>query len=158
MRVILTSDTHAKRYSELPAVFRKAVEGADAVVHAGDYGSAGFFNEFISKCAVFYGVLGNNDKYDLPRELVAVFDGVRVAVTHSDAVSYGDRVGYLLGRFRENSPDVIVYGHTHWALKHSLTHPVIINPGSPTRSRGVSNAYAVLEINGGNFTAEIIEI
>jgi putative phosphoesterase len=132
-------------------------ETADAVIHAGDYGSGTFFNEFVSKCRLFYGVLGNNDRFDLPRELTVELDGVKIAVTHSDMV-FGERESYLLKRFRGAAPDLIVYGHTHRAMKHPSTKPLIINPGSPTRGREAFNAFAVLETNGGRLNIDFKKI
>jgi putative phosphoesterase len=148
MRILLTSDTHAKRYTDLPDVLREEIETADAVIHAGDYGAASFFEEFVSKCRLFYGVLGNNDSLDLPNELVVDLDSVRIAVIHSDMAWWGNRVPYLLSRFRDSAPDIIVYGHTHREVKHCLKKPIILNPGSPTKSRGAFPSYAVLETNG----------
>jgi putative phosphoesterase len=150
MKILIMSDTHAKRYSDLPEVLRSEIEKSDAVIHAGDYGSGSFLKEFVSRCVRFYGVLGNNDSAPehkgiiLPRELVLDLDGIKIAVIHSD-MALGDREGYLLRNFHKSSPDLIVYGHTHRGIKHASAKPVIINPGSPTRTRGEFNSYALLE-------------
>ncbi|MDR2401394.1 MAG: metallophosphatase family protein, partial [Deferribacteraceae bacterium] len=109
MRILITSDTHVRHYSDLPETLRKDTETADAVIHAGDYGSAAFYAEFVAKCARFYGVLGNNDALSLPNELVLELDGVRIAVSHSDN-AFGNRIEYLTRKFRKSAPDIIVYG------------------------------------------------
>jgi putative phosphoesterase len=158
MRILLTSDTHAKRYADLPCVLRDEIESADAVIHAGDYGAAAFFKEFVSKCRLFYGVLGNNDSLELPSKLVVDLGGIRIAIIHSNMAWLGKRVPYLLSMFHDSAPDIIVYGHTHREMKHCLKKPVILNPGSPTRSRGAFPSYAVLETNGRRFTTDIKKI
>jgi putative phosphoesterase len=157
MRILLTADTHAKRYHDLPAVLQREIIEADAVIHAGDYGSEFFFEEFVSKCPDFYGVLGNNDSLSLPRELITELDGVRIAAIHSDG-AIGDRRRYLVYKFRASSPDIIVYGHTHRACKDDLDRPLLLNPGIPTRNRGAFASYAILETNAGNFKTYIKKI
>ncbi|MDR2105265.1 MAG: metallophosphoesterase [Deferribacteraceae bacterium] len=158
MRILITSDTHAKRYLDLPLILREEIKRADAVIHAGDYGSVGFFNEFVAMCTSFYGVLGNNDRLDLPEELMLELDSVRIAAVHGDDMLWGERCSALFKRFQANRPHIIVYGHTHRWEKEKLSNTLLLNPGSPTKPRGVHSSFALLETSNGSFTVDIIMV
>lgn len=136
MKVGVISDTHGR----LPSAASEALEGCDAIIHAGDIGSPEVLYE-LEAIAPVTAVLGNCDQpeYGSSVRVVAAprIGGVRFKVVHR----FRD-----IGKLPEDT-QVIVHGHTHVATIERSSHLLIINPGSPTRPRdGHWPSVALVEI------------
>lgn len=158
-RLLLISDTHLpKRAKVLPDEVWAEVELADAVLHAGDWVTAGLLDELQERAALVIGVYGNNDGDDLrsrlPEIARAEFDGIRFAMIHETGPAT-NREQRLDAQFPD--ADVVVFGHSHipW---DSVTPGGrrLLNPGSPTdRRRQPACTYLVVTTEGGTVTADL---
>lgn len=151
------SDTHVpKRARALPAQLLAAVDGADVVIHAGDWVDAATLDLLESRSRRLVGVWGNNDGPELRRRLPEVarveLDGVHVAVVHETGPAAG-REARCDQAFPET--DVLVFGHSH--IPWDTVTPAglrLLNPGSPTdRRRQPVCTYVTAEIADGRLEA-----
>lgn len=138
MRLLITADTHLpKRARDLPPALWAEIEGADVVVHAGDWVSIDLLDALESRATCLIAVYGNNDgpelRARLPEIAYADIDGLRLAVVHETGQSAG-RESRCAARFRD--VDLLVFGHSHipWDTT-AATGLRLLNPGSPTDRR-----------------------
>jgi putative phosphoesterase len=117
------------------------LRAAELVIHAGDFSTAGAYEEIAEICDELVAVHGNVDdaalRARLPERAEVDVEGVRVGVIH-DA---GPRRGRL-ARLRRWFPDAdaVIFGHSHMPLHETAVEPdgrrfQIFNPGSPTERR-----------------------
>jgi len=138
VRLVLLADTHVpRRARDLPAAVWAAVDGADVVVHAGDWVSEGLLDVLEERSRRLVACYGNNDgpglRARLPLVARAELDGLRLGVVHE--------TGPATGRERRcdvEHPDldVLVFGHSH--IPWDTVTPGgtrLLNPGSPTDRR-----------------------
>lgn len=148
-RVDIISDTHGHLSKEL----LHAIEGADLVVHAGDFTSVRDVETLKGCTKAFEAVLGNNDHYydygpDLQDLDEFVFEGLRFSVAH-----------YCQDLPIERS-DVAICGHTHRPEIKRVEGCLIINPGSTTYPRDPRGpTMARLFVDGGRvIMVKIVEL
>ncbi|MEU8435608.1 metallophosphoesterase [Streptomyces sp. NPDC029216] len=148
MRILLTSDTHVPaRAARLPEALLAAVDGADVVIHAGDWTDEATLDLLESRSRRLIAVHGNNDgpalRARLPEIARAELGGLRFAVVHETGPAAG-REGRCAARFPDT--DVLVFGHSH--IPWDSTAPGglrLLNPGSPTdRRRQPHHTYLTL--------------
>lgn len=138
MRLVLISDTHLPvRAKRLPEAVWEAIDGADVVIHAGDWVNVALLDELEARAARLIGCWGNNDGPELRARLPEVarvtLDGLAVAVVHETGASKGREE-----RCETAYPgvDLLVFGHSH--IPWDTTSPGglrLLNPGSPTDRR-----------------------
>lgn len=137
-RVVVLSDTHIRAGGgrRLPDAVYALLDGADAVLHAGDIVSADVLHE-LSGFAPVHAVLGNNDLdpalSHLPETRIVEIDSVRIGMIHDS----GPREGRA-ARMRRLFPDAdaVVFGHSHIPWNEpGLDGQLLFNPGSPTDKR-----------------------
>jgi putative phosphoesterase len=137
MRVAVLSDTHAPRFwKRCPPAVAAHLDGADAILHAGDVCTADVLDE-LAEWAPAHVVLGNNDRADVaewgaPVELHLVLGGLRVAMLHDSGPAPG-RGRRLRRRFPD--ADLVVFGHSHIPWDETFDGQRAFNPGSPTDRR-----------------------
>jgi hypothetical protein len=137
-RVGLISDTHGHLD---PRVY-VALEGVDAILHAGDVCDDGVLYELQTIAPRVSAVLGNCDiaggawtLEPVARDTVA---GVRFLVVH-DLSTLGEIPGDV---------DVVVHGHTHKPSIEYRERTLLVNPGSASQRRKMpSRSVAVLGIS-----------
>jgi putative phosphoesterase len=156
MRVVLTADTHVpKRARDLPSSLWRAIEEADAVVHAGDWVDVALLDELEARADRVIGVYGNNDgprlRARLPEVARVELAGVRLAVVHETGPAAG-RERRCAHRFPD--VDVLVFGHSHIPWDTTTAGGLrLLNPGSPTdRRRQPVATYLTAEIDDGQMT------
>ena len=160
--VVFLSDTHLRPglRRRLPDAVYAALEGAGAILHAGDIVTADVLDE-LSGFAPTYAVLGNNDRdpalAHLPETRVEVLDGVRVAMVHDSGPRAG-REARLHRRFPD--ADVVVFGHSHIPWNGAgVGGQLLFNPGSPTeRRRQPHPTMGLLELHVGAVLAHDIVV
>lgn len=158
MNIVVISDTHAKEINKLPDMLLQDIKNADAVIHAGDIGSEQFLSDLKNISRKLYAVKGNNDFFPLPKEIIETFENVKIAVTHGDGAR-GDIPTALSYRFSDQTPNIIIYGHTHRPKIEDIAGITIINPGSPTKNRFTNhNSYIILNINDNKFSLKYIKV
>lgn len=155
------SDTHLPRGTRsLPDECVRLLEGADLILHGGDFVSVEFLESLRALGPPVEGVYGNMDeaalKETLPREHVAEVDGVRIGMVHIPGPKLG-REARLAARFPDC--DAAVYGHTHVPQVERFQHLWILNPGSPTERRSApARAMLVLTIRDRRITPELVTL
>jgi uncharacterized protein len=138
MRLVLISDTHLPvRAKRLPEPVWDAIDGADVVIHAGDWVSVALLDELEARAARLIGCWGNNDgpelRARLPEVARATLDGLSIAVVHETGPALGREQRCELAY---PGVDVLVFGHSH--IPWDTTSPGglrLLNPGSPTDRR-----------------------
>jgi putative phosphoesterase len=129
-RVDVVSDTHGSLSSSL----LDALEGADLIVHAGDFTSVSDYRH-LCQIARVEACLGNNDwNMDYGPDVTAkrqfLYQGLRWQLCH-----YEERLDLMV-------TDIAICGHTHRPfVRHDLGERVLVmNPGSPTFPRSQAGA------------------
>ena len=124
MRLAILSDTHGLLR---PQVLER-LQGADAILHAGDMDRPGIL-ERLEAVAPVYAVRGNNDRWApfLPRELRVTLGGATFYLVHNRLDVPMDLTGV----------NVVVYGHSHRYVQQEEGGVLWLNPGScgPRRFR-----------------------
>lgn len=149
-RVGLISDTHALLRAEALA----ALQGSDAIIHAGDIGSRDVLDTLASIAPVS-AVRGNNDHGvwadELPLDARVEIGTISIFVIHDLATLAVDPEAAHV--------DVVVSGHSHHARCERRGATLYVNPGSagPRRFR-LPVTVGRLDIVGGNVDASIISL
>jgi putative phosphoesterase len=124
-RVDVVSDTHGSLSSSL----LDALEGADLIVHAGDFTSVSDYRH-LCQIARVEACLGNNDwNMDYGPDVTAkrqfLYQGLRWQLCH-----YEERLDLMV-------TDIAICGHTHrpYFERDPRTRTLVMNPGSPTFPR-----------------------
>lgn len=127
-RIGLISDTHGEIPEKVATIFKEV----DAIVHAGDIGNRNVIQK-LEEMAPVTAVRGNCDTGLLASffEDVEQFEilGHKIAVMH--------RLSQAQPLLDKNFDGIIIFGHTHYPEKFNRQGAFLINPGSPTRPRGV---------------------
>ena len=121
MKIGLISDTHGLLRPEA----LDALAGVEAIIHAGDIGTAGIIEE-LRRVAPVHAVRGNNDRGPWARKLPLRLDlrlgGSRILVLHDiNEVSLDPQ---------EDRIDVVVSGHSHKPGVVQRDGLLLVNPGS----------------------------
>ena len=135
----------------------KALEGVDAIIHAGDIGPY----QIISKMESIdptTAVLGNTDG-DLPIKEIEVANIGKKKFFVQHIVDPHQLEVPLRARLDKVNPDVVVFGHTHKPFCEILGSILFLNPGSVTRPRGqFSPSMVRLVINEEKITTDFIHL
>ena len=112
------------------------MDGADAILHAGDVCLAETLDE-LSEFAPVYAVRGNNDGPDVaawgaPDTLELTLGGVQIAMVHDSGQAKG-RAARLAKAFP--AAELVVFGHSHIPWDETQGAQRAVNPGSPTDRR-----------------------
>lgn len=165
MKIGIISDTHGHEMAWANACER-FFKGADLILHAGDvlyhgprnpmkadYNPAGLVAR-INNCDIPVVIAkGNCDSavdascIDLPIEApyaYVVWEGLRIIVTHGDAVMTDEAKDALARHLRA---DLFISGHIHTTILEKRGQTVFLNPGSAALSKREDgkNTIAVLE-------------
>lgn len=138
MKVIITGDTHIPgRGSKLPDRLLEACNGADYIIHTGDWRSREVF-ELLSSLAEVRGVFGNVDDEEMralvPERQLITIGGLRIGLVHG----HGDKKTTeqrAVEAFSNEPVDAIVFGHSHIPVIKYYKGILLMNPGSPTDKR-----------------------
>ena len=118
MKLGIISDTHDLLRPEVLT----ALEGADAILHAGDINSQNILDQ-LQTIAPVYAVQGNADKEwagSLPPFLDAQLGGLHIYMTHKKKDLPDDLKNY----------DLVIVGHSHQYSETQQGSTLIVNPGS----------------------------
>ena len=147
MKLGILSDTH----NLLRPQVLSAIQGVDAVLHAGDVSKPDILSQ-LERTAPVFAVRGNNDRNwaePLPVYRDFVLGGVRIYMTHRKQDLPGD-----LSPF-----DLVIVGHSHRYAETQEGHTILLNPGScgPRRFHQ-SITLATAEVTDGGISVTRIEI
>ena len=147
MKIGIISDTHGLLRPEVLL----ALNGCEAILHAGDINSQNIIDE-LEKLAPVYVVRGNNDKEwaeHLPFFLDFEIAGLRVFMTHKKTDLPDDLSPY----------DLVVFGHSHKFEESHRGKTLLFNPGScGPRRFNQPITLAILDIEDRNITVTRIDI
>lgn len=155
---MVIADTHLRAGIErMPAPVLRALEGSDAILHAGDVVSRTALEGFRSLAPV-HAVLGNNDRElagVVPETLEIVLGGVRLAMVHDSGAVRG-RAARMAARFA--GAQVVVFGHSHVPFDETGVHgQLLFNPGSPTQRRAQPHAtFGRLRLEDGQVAEHVV--
>ena len=135
----------------------KALEGVDAIIHAGDIGPYQIISKMES-IAPTTAVLGNTDG-DLPIKENEVTNIGKKKFFVQHIVDPHQLELPLRARLDKVNPDVVVFGHTHKPFCERLGNILFLNPGSVTRPRGqFSPSMVRLVINEEKITTDFLHL
>ncbi len=150
MRVGVISDTHGL----LRPKAIDALQGCDAILHAGDVGNFEILGT-LEEIAPVTAIRGNIDLHGPCSDLPA-----------TEMVSLGGVTFYMLHSIRDLDLNpmaagvrVVVSGHSHSPAIHDKQGVIFLNPGSAGPRRfGLPVTLAIVEINADKIRAEIVRL
>jgi uncharacterized protein len=154
------SDTHIPgRARGLPAKALKLFDGADLILHAGDFVDVSVLRE-LESIAPTEGVLGNCDVPELdsllPHRASIDCGGARIGMIHDSGLANRrrDRMAKAFPGHR-----VVIFGHSHRPFIDDDGSLMLLNPGSACDPRWARvPTVALLEIQVGLPQARLIQI
>ena len=183
VKIGVISDTHsAGSGRDLPVKILDALRGVDLILHCGDLECLGVL-DYLEQVAPLLAVRGYEDPLEEGDRLamttrVVRAEGVTIGMVHdiqwpSPKISTSpDGAGLvfpdgngreIMARKFKEPVDVVLFGDTHEELVTCWDGVLIMNPGSPTypgrrHKRGVLGTIGMLEVDGENATARIINL
>lgn len=158
MKIVVMSDTHLDLVNdELQDICAYYCDGADMVIHLGDWVAASVLDYFLQY--PLEAVAGNMDNYDildrLPVKKVIQVGGRRIGIVHG----WGSSVDLRSRLHREfSNVDAILFGHTHQPLWMEENGIFWLNPGSVFTGRGTPRrSLGILHLDRG-IEGEIISL
>jgi hypothetical protein len=155
------SDTHIPaRGKQLPDVLLARFREVDVILHAGDWISVDVYAK-LSRLAPVDGVAGNVDGEEIlnrfGKKKRLQFEGVRIGMVHGHEGIGRTTPERAFSVFREERPDLIIFGHSHIPYLAKMENTLLFNPGSPTDKRGQPRySFGIVTISGGLISAEHI--
>ncbi|WP_291561671.1 MULTISPECIES: metallophosphoesterase family protein [unclassified Clostridium] len=150
MKIAVISDTHVRKHMDkIEKLITKSLKDVDLVIHAGDYTSNKVI-PYIEKHHRFIGVYGNNDKDEtrskVKEKQIITLDKYKIGIYHGHG-SKKNAIDNVYEIFKNDSLDVIIFGHSHKPFVTTKNKTLIINPGSPTSKRKEKYySYIILEL------------
>ncbi|MGH2444096.1 MAG: metallophosphoesterase family protein [Chloroflexota bacterium] len=147
-RLVILADTHMpRRGKELPGVVLDALQGADLIVHLGDFTNPELVVT-LEEFGPLKAVHGNNDSAEVrrmfPGKLRFDVDGRTVALVHGDI---GAPTALEAAR-REQNADLVLFGHSHRPVVLEENGRMLLNPGSAMDRRWApTKAFAIADID-----------
>ncbi len=161
MRIGVISDTHIPDKCEhIPEACLNAFKHVDMIMHAGDLVDLGAIDELKLACPKVAAVAGNMDSQRIrkrfPVKQIFEISGFKIGLMHG----YGappDLIKVLKNAFKNEHPDVIIFGHSHKPMNEVIDGILFFNPGSATDLSLGCASYGVIEIDT-KINAKIIQI
>ena len=159
----LIADTHIPvRAREIPRRVFEVFEKVDFIIHAGDLVDLSVIDE-LEQLAPVLAVYGNLDGTEirgkLPKTNSVKVSDWKIGVMHDLGALFG--MGKMRKIAKQNSFNVLVYGHTHNPSIKWEGKTLFINPGSPTNPLPpfvTKPTVALLRITKEKIMPEIIRI
>jgi hypothetical protein len=152
MRIVVISDTHMPdKADKFPEQLIADIRSADLVIHVGDFSELSVFEKLKSISKDLKAVCGNMDSDDLkrilPQKEILKIGKFKIGIIHGNGAP-GNLVESLKGIFKNDSLDMVIFGHSHAAFNEKIKDTIFFNPGSPTdKIFAQYNSYGVIEIN-----------
>ena len=151
MIIGVISDTHiADITQKLPPKLIQGLKNTDLIIHAGDIVELEILDQLKSVCPQIRAVAGNMDsektKEMLPVKELITAGRFKIGVMHG----WGPADGLpelLLEEFRNDKPDIIIFGHSHKPFNKKRKGVLLFNPGSVTDTvYAPYNSYGILKV------------
>ena len=159
MLIGLISDTHIPDHvKELPKQLEEVFRGVDLILHAGDIYTIPVLDA-LERIAPVLAAEGDDDPLPtandrrVKRKHTLNLEGVNIWLVH-EVFWYG------IALHAQDSPDVIVFGHTHQPSLKNDNGILQVSPGSATfpRYRLELGTVGLLTIHSGKAEAQIIQL
>ena len=160
MIIGIISDTHSL---PIPVKVIEHFKTVDLIIHAGDICDAQTIKLLKGLGPAFKAVQGNMDepalKKALPTKEIIDCQGTNVGVTHGHIGGALNALSNAYTFFQGDKVDIVVFGHSHEAIKEKIGKTLYLNPGSPNDTvRAKFFSYGIIEINQSKIKADIIKI
>jgi putative phosphoesterase len=132
MKIAVVGDFHCpERCPKLLLLEELKKEKPELIIGTGDYTTQEVI-EKLSEIAEFKGVLGNVDsaEIDLPRHLLLEIEGMKIVVFHSKEIYPRGDIHAMYAKWKDENPDLVIFGHTHKPFFSFLGGVYFLNPGS----------------------------
>lgn len=155
MKIVILGDTHMPRMAKsLPSRLTEELGTSDQIIHTGDWQTIDVVAK-LKNFAPVDGVYGNADPQEVRemfgREKRFSFNDIRIALIHGDGKGKTTPLR-ALETFKDERPDMILFGHSHIPYHHEHDGIVLFNPGSPTdKRRQPQFSFGILEIEDGGY-------
>ncbi|MFW5904868.1 MAG: metallophosphoesterase [bacterium] len=156
MKIAVISDSHDHLENLRRVLARVRREGAEAVIHCGDYCAPFVLHELETLAVPVHGVFGNvdGDRHLMTRIALTELEHVELHGEMAELELGGWRIGAnhypqlaeglaASGRF-----DLVAYGHTHEADKRKVGECWLLNPGEIMGRKG-SVGFAMVDTEEG---------
>ena len=158
MKIGVVSDTHSH---PIPKQLLDDFKKVDLIIHAGDFCAMDdlkLFRKIQTVRAVFGNMDGLELRQALPERDVFEVGGLTVGVYHGQG-SPPQVLGFVKKIFKDDKPDIVIFGHSHQPLNETVDNVLYFNPGSPTDVvRAPYCSYGILDINNGKVAGKIIKV
>lgn len=162
MRIGVISDTHIPvKAKHIPHEILGAFKKVEMVIHAGDMVDLQAIEELRSVCANVVAVSGNMDNEEVknkyPDKLLLTLGKFKVALMHGFGAPQ-ELPRILKDVFKQDKPDMIIFGHSHNPMNEKIGGTIFFNPGSATdKINAAYNSYGIIEIDD-KIDAKIIRL
>lgn len=162
MRIGVISDTHIPdRAKEIPQKVLDDFKNVDMIIHTGDLVDLSVLDKLKTVCGNTRAVYGNMDSAEVRRKLpekeIIEIANHRIGVMHGMGAP-GKLVEFMAESFKNDSVDLIIFGHSHTPLFEKRDNIFFFNPGTPTdKIFSPYNSYGIIEVND-KIEAKIIRI
>ena len=169
MLIGLISDTHIPDHVKtLPPQLKDVFRGVDMILHAGDIYLPQVLDE-LELIAPILAAEGDDDPFSTKNDprvkwnQVINVDGITIRLMHDRlwaSVPFPKGAEKTADSERKNTPDVIVFGHTHAPVLEKKDSLLLVSPGSATfpNYKNELGTVGLLEINSGKAEAQIIQL
>ena len=153
MKIGLISDTHNYLDPRIAGIF----EDVNHILHAGDVGLPDLIVE-LEQIAPVTAVTGNTDEgLSLSETEVVTLGGKKFLIHH--IVTPGHGSPRIASRLSTESPDVVMFGHTHKPFAEKFGSTLFINPGYAGKQRfDLPRSVCLLELNGGDLSYRFVSL
>lgn len=155
MRIVVFSDSHNNFFALKNIVAKQSA--ANVYIHLGD-GERDFdslVNVFPNK--TMYNVRGNCDWSSLtPPNGILELCGKRIFYTHGHTFQVKSGLDRLREHAHNIGADIVLFGHTHIALKEYENGVYYMNPGSISRPLSGKPSYGIVDITGAGIAMNIV--
>ena len=152
MKIIVISDTHIpERANKIPRQVIDVIKKADMLVHAGDFVDLSVLDLLKEACPNLKAVWGNMDNFKikktLPEKEIFRAGKYNIGIMHGFGPP-GKLIEFLSDAFKNDTVDVIIFGHSHQGHNQRIGDILFFNPGSLTDEIFSSyNSYGIIQIN-----------
>jgi hypothetical protein len=181
MLIGLLSDTHIAFKSQiLPPQIKTVFQGVDLILHMGDVWVPDILDE-LETVAPVLAARGDDDMDEdfgpdsrMEKRQVLHFDGITLWAMHikpryglivpnARRNSYSgifNRSPHMTEQETEDPPDVVTFGHSHFAEIEHYKGVLLVNPGSPTMPSYIPKLGTVglLEVSNGKAEARLVKL
>lgn len=144
MKVLITSDTHGS-YGKISDLILQR-DDIDLMIHAGD-GIEDCKNISYETGIDYYVVKGNNDFLaDESFDKVIDLEGYRILLSHGHKENINFSISSLISKAKENSCQVVIFGHIHRYVEVKRAGILFLNPGSASLPRDGRASCMIMDI------------